>query len=221
MAGKLRPDAFEFYFGLGPGRSYQAVARRYGVSKRSVTKHAQGEGWQGRLEEIERKARQANDRKAVESLEAINERHLRSLRVIQGKALEALRANPLRSGMEAVRALEVGIRLERVVAGLDAPREEGGAGSPEDPEAQVALAKDLLNLLLPPWQKDAYCYVSSLEEICVARANFDAFMADFLRSHPEVTVEQFRDEDHTEELLQWTEDRVCQDLEEERKGKKT
>ncbi len=36
----------------------RVVAERYGVSKRSVTKHAAKADWQGRVEEIERKARE-------------------------------------------------------------------------------------------------------------------------------------------------------------------
>ena len=34
---KIPPDAFDFYFSLGPPRSYQAVADKYGVTKRAVT----------------------------------------------------------------------------------------------------------------------------------------------------------------------------------------
>jgi hypothetical protein len=37
---KIPQDAFEFYFSLGPERSYEQVAGRYGVTKRAVTKLA-------------------------------------------------------------------------------------------------------------------------------------------------------------------------------------
>jgi hypothetical protein len=40
MRGKLPFDTFDFYFGLGPSRSYQAVADHYGVTKRAVCKLA-------------------------------------------------------------------------------------------------------------------------------------------------------------------------------------
>ena len=36
MHRKLPPDAFEFYFALGLARSYEAVAEKFGVSKRTV-----------------------------------------------------------------------------------------------------------------------------------------------------------------------------------------
>ncbi len=117
MASKIPPDAFQYYLGLGPGRSYGAVAEKYGVTKRGVVKHAQNENWQERIQEIERKARRASDQKAVESLDQMNDRHLKSLRVVQGKALEALRSMALNSGMEAVRALDLAIRQEQVVRG--------------------------------------------------------------------------------------------------------
>ncbi len=42
---------------LGPGRSYQQVADRYGVTKRAVTALAKRESWQARLAEIEEKSR--------------------------------------------------------------------------------------------------------------------------------------------------------------------
>ena len=46
---KIPPDAFDFYFSLGPPRSYQAVANKYGVTKRAVTNLAGREDWQRRL----------------------------------------------------------------------------------------------------------------------------------------------------------------------------
>jgi len=122
VANKIPPDAFHFYLGLGPERSYQAVADRYGVSKRAVTKLATRERWQDRVVELEAKARAGAEQKALESLEAMNLRHLRSLKVIQGKALEALRSMPLESAMEAVRSLDIAIRQERLIRGEPSDR---------------------------------------------------------------------------------------------------
>ncbi len=34
---RIPPEAFDFYVGLGPERSYRQVAGRYGVSKRAIT----------------------------------------------------------------------------------------------------------------------------------------------------------------------------------------
>ena len=122
MSAKIPPDAFEYYLGLGPGRSYEAVAQKYDVSKRAVTKLAARENWQQRIHEIERKARRASDDKAAETLEQMNDRHLKSLRVIQGKALEALKAMPLNTAMEGARCLDLGIKQERVIRGEPSDR---------------------------------------------------------------------------------------------------
>ncbi len=119
---KIPPDAFTFYFGLGSDRSYQAVADRYGVSKRSVTKLAVQENWQDRVATLGRKARENSDQRILETLEDMNERHLKTLRVIQGKALETLKAMPLASAMEAVRALDMSIGKERLIRGEPSDR---------------------------------------------------------------------------------------------------
>ncbi len=122
MSGKLPPSAFEFYLGLGPGRSYQAVADNYGVTKRAITKHAAKERWQERLAELEAKARQTSDQKTLETMESMNVRHLKSIRVIQGKALETLKSMALNTAMEAVRALDLAIRQERTIRGEPSER---------------------------------------------------------------------------------------------------
>jgi hypothetical protein len=117
MTTKVPEDAFAFYFALGPDRSYAAVAEHYGVSKRAITKRAAKEDWSGRLEAANHKAREKLDQSVVGSLEAMNERHLKVARAIQAKALEALRQMPLERAMDAVKALDIGVRQERLVVG--------------------------------------------------------------------------------------------------------
>lgn len=117
MSARIGPDAFEFYVSLGPERSYQAVADRFGVSKRAVTKHAAREQWAERLEKIERQARDASDKKLAETLEDMRTRHLKTIRAMHARALGALKQYPLSSGMEAMRAAEMIIKLERLVVG--------------------------------------------------------------------------------------------------------
>ena len=117
MTRRLGPGAFDYYLGLGSARSHQAVAQKHGVSKRAVTRLAVKERWRERLAELEEKARLGAEQKTLETLEAMNERHLKALRVIQMKALRALKDMSLRSAMEAVRALDLAIRQERLVRG--------------------------------------------------------------------------------------------------------
>ena len=122
MARKLPKDAFEFYVGLGPDRSYQAVADHFDVSKRAVTNRARQEQWQQRVAVLEAKARQGAEQRLVETLEEMNTRHIKSLRIVQARALEALRDMPLHTAMEAVRALDIGIRQERLIRGEPSDR---------------------------------------------------------------------------------------------------
>lgn len=116
-ARKIPMDAFEFYFALGHGRSYQAVAEKYGSSKTAVANSARREDWEARIAERERKAREKLEEKATETLADLNGRHLKMLRTVQGKALEALRSMSLDRAIDAVRALDIAIRNERLVLG--------------------------------------------------------------------------------------------------------
>lgn len=122
MAKKLPPDAFDYYFSLGPGRSYQAVAAKYGASKRAVTLLAKRENWQRRLLEVEAKARERSDQRKVETIDEMNERHLKALKFLFAKAIENLQRAPLEKSPAAVRALEVVIRSERTIRGEPADR---------------------------------------------------------------------------------------------------
>ncbi|MEZ6018446.1 MAG: hypothetical protein R3F49_25350 [Planctomycetota bacterium] len=117
MTRKIPEEAFETYYALGAERSYQAIAERYDVSKGAVVKHATRERWQERIREREARARARADQEAVESIEAVNRRHLKAVRAVQAKALEALRSMSIESAMDAVRALDLAIKQERLVIG--------------------------------------------------------------------------------------------------------
>ncbi len=121
---RIPTDAFDCYFALGAGRSYQAVADKFGVTKRAITKCAAREGWQQRLGDLERKARERSDDKIVESLDAMNHRHLRMWQIVQGRALETLKSFPLKDAMSAVRALDTSVKGERIARGEPGERGE-------------------------------------------------------------------------------------------------
>lgn len=123
MSRRIPVEAFAYYAGLGANRSYEAVAEHFGVSKRAVTRLAQTEDWQRRVAEMEAKARQGTEQRVLESMSEMHDRHLRMLRVIQTRALEVLRALPLDNAMDAVRALALTIREERLTRGE--PGEQG------------------------------------------------------------------------------------------------
>jgi hypothetical protein len=117
MRRKIPAEAYSFYLGLGQLRSYEAVAAKYGVTKRAVTRCAKREQWQPRLEVAERQARERAEEKAQESLDEMNDRHLKTMQLVQKKAIEALRQMPLDTAMNAVRALALSVDRERLIRG--------------------------------------------------------------------------------------------------------
>lgn len=122
MNTRIPPEAFTAYYALGPSRSYELLAQKFGVSKRAVTKLAAKERWQERLAELERKAMERTEQKILESLEDMNERHLVAMKFLQRKALSALQTMPLTTAMEAVRTLAISVDKERVIRGEPADR---------------------------------------------------------------------------------------------------
>ena len=124
MTRKIPPDAFEYYVSLGPARNYRTVAERYDVTSRAVTKCASRERWSERLVKIEQDARERCDRKLGDVFEEARERHLKTLKAMHARALTALKQYPLSSGMDAMRAAEMVIKLERLVMGEASERKE-------------------------------------------------------------------------------------------------
>ena len=119
---KIPPDAFDFYFSLGPPRSYQAVAERYGVSKRAVTYLATKERWTDQIAALERKAREKSDERKVDALQVAHEQRLKALRMVLGKGLEGLRRMTIVSPADAVRAIGLAVREIRVELGEPSER---------------------------------------------------------------------------------------------------
>ncbi len=110
-------DAFAYYVGLGPERSYGAVAKHYGSSQRAVQKTATRERWTARLESIEAAVQTETAELLKETLVEMRSRHLKTLRVVHTRAVEALRDRRFDSAMEGVRALDIAVKLERLIAG--------------------------------------------------------------------------------------------------------
>ena len=124
MNGKIPDDAFERYVALGADRSYQRLADVLGVSKRAVSKCATKGKWGERLVRIEEEARVVSDKKLAETLEEQRDRHLKTLRAMHARALTGLKQYPLKSGWEAIKAAELCIKLERLIAGEATERPE-------------------------------------------------------------------------------------------------
>ena len=139
MTGRIPEDAFDYYVGLGSERSYRAVADHYGATKRAITKVAAREGWAERLANIEKTARERSDQRLAETLEEVRSRHLKTLRAMNARALAALQQFPLNSGMEAMRAAEMVIKLERLIVGEPSERTEVGIEEITRREMQALL----------------------------------------------------------------------------------
>ncbi|NQU49095.1 MAG: hypothetical protein HQ519_10645, partial [Planctomycetes bacterium] len=55
----------------------------------------------------------------TESLTEMYSRHLKLLRIVQGKALETLKSLPMTSAWDAVKALDLTMRHESRIRGMD------------------------------------------------------------------------------------------------------
>ncbi len=124
MNPKLPVDAFTYYMALGPDRSYSAVAEHFKVSKRTVTSTAARERWQERAADIEAKARAKTDEQIVDTVGEMNTRHLKVYRFVQSKALETLKSTPIDNAADAVRAIEMSLKGERLIRGEPSERAE-------------------------------------------------------------------------------------------------
>lgn len=117
MKRKIPPDAFAFYLGLGPGRSYQTVADQYTVSKRAVAFCAKREHWPKRIRDEDQKLREKAEKQAAESNKTVLAGQLKVLRFIQGKAIEALKSMSIDSAVDAAKVYTLALDKERQLIG--------------------------------------------------------------------------------------------------------
>ena len=123
MNRKIPEDAFGYYLSLGAGRSYEAVAQKYKVSKKAVTNAAAREEWQKRIEKIEREAREIAEEKAVDEMVAVRGRHLKEARFLQARALQVLKDQPPEKAIRAAAALNIAWKHELLLLGEPTERQ--------------------------------------------------------------------------------------------------
>ena len=145
---RMPADSFEKFVELGDTRSYAKLAAALGVSKRSVTARAAREGWQQRLAAIEGQARAKADQKLAETTAAINDRHLRTLRTIQHKALQALTSAPTGTAAQAAATLIAAVRAERNIVAPPGTEATRGPSHAETCEMASRIPKELVDKLL-------------------------------------------------------------------------
>jgi len=124
MTQRIPENAFDFYVSLGPTRTYEAVAAHFGVSRPGVSKKATKERWSERLDKIELEVQERIDERLVGEMEDMRLRHMKTVRAMMGRALKGLQQFPLTNGMEAIRAAEMTIKLERLIVGEASERTE-------------------------------------------------------------------------------------------------
>ena len=122
MNRKILPEAFELYRSMGIRRSYQAVAERLGLSKRTVASAAVRERWQARLAKEASPAPQPHEQRHVGPFPAaLGLDRLRLLQwLLQELELEILRRIRIETPSDA---------LDLVIAAMDAERALMGVGN--------------------------------------------------------------------------------------------
>jgi hypothetical protein len=110
-------SAFAFYVGLGFDRSYGAVARKFNVCSRAIRKAAKRGDWLARLAKIEQEAQVRSDKKLAETRADVRERHLRMIKVVATRGLQAIQKYEIEDAADGVRAIEAAIKWERLIMG--------------------------------------------------------------------------------------------------------
>lgn len=121
---KIPSNAFEVYVGMGPERSYRAVAAKFGCTKQAVTKKAGKEKWQERLDDMEAEARRMSDKRVIKTMRDLSDKQLKLWQLVESRALQALRDHSLGSAMDAAKALDLATKNMRLILGEATERTE-------------------------------------------------------------------------------------------------
>jgi hypothetical protein len=87
-----------------------------------VTATAVREKWKDAVEQADSRVREKASEQYVETLEQMNDRHLKVLKFIEARAIEAIKSHPLESAMDAVRAYTMAAEKERLIRGEPSER---------------------------------------------------------------------------------------------------
>lgn len=139
MNRKIPPEAFDFYARLGVGRSYEEVAKHFGVARSSVAARAARDRWQERLEELERKAKEELEQRTLADLVAMRDRHAKLGRLMQSQGANSLIKAPVLKPADALRAITNGIDEE--LRAVVKPEPKGP--KVEDDKAPKVLAREI------------------------------------------------------------------------------
>lgn len=112
---KLPADGspFEHFLAQGANRTFLATAKHFGVSPSQVTHRARRERWLERLAGAEHKIAERAQEQIVESLAQMRLRHATVARDLIERGLEALQRFNIVELKDAIRAVEIGVKMER------------------------------------------------------------------------------------------------------------
>lgn len=110
-------EAFKFWVSLGDTRSLAKVAKEFHIRRRGIQKCSIRNQWSKRLAAIDAAARKRADELLIETRAEIQARHLRMLKAVATRGIQALQKQELETAMEGVKAIEAAIKLERVIHG--------------------------------------------------------------------------------------------------------
>ncbi len=139
-------EAFDIYFALGAERTIEKLRAELihrgnkAPTARTLYDWSSRLGWQYRIDNLEREARQSADKTRIRAIQEMNERQAREGLLLQQKGSSRLAEVPV-DGMtarDAIRAVTEGSRLERLALGEVTERTE----SIEDPDPVLGGLSD-------------------------------------------------------------------------------
>ncbi|MFH1314031.1 MAG: hypothetical protein ABIJ00_12510 [Candidatus Eisenbacteria bacterium] len=115
--------AFEFYYGLGEGRSYKLVAQEFGVSLATVKVWGKSFGWRDRVRERDADAARAM---ADDNLKSSSEKTARNRKIVEMGLIQVAKAIAEGKVKPTISDLDRLVRLEEFLRrGATAPEGEG------------------------------------------------------------------------------------------------
>ena len=139
---KIPENAFETYVAMGTERSYQALADKFGVDKRSISRLAAKERWVERLGKIQEEARAATDRKLVADLQAVREQQLREVRYFRSETIKAIKGLTPEKAVRFASALNIAWKHELFLLGEPTDRQATTVEEITKREIQTLLLRD-------------------------------------------------------------------------------
>lgn len=116
MSPQFGEDAFAVYVAMGSARSFRAIAERYGLALSEVESFALEQRWEERLADLELDGADPARLALLSGHRDMLERHRKLVRAMLTRAAKGLVDNPITSGIQSVRAAELAIQLDRMLA---------------------------------------------------------------------------------------------------------